>query len=126
MTDQASKWHATREARMHSLFEGKKFTILEEFKHEEPQETPLGYKVSSGWRLESTDGTMNIVVGKSLLNTLVDSGAVDKPAPKKRGRPRKQPIEQAEQWANRDMPGDAQEVTQAGPTYVNPNASQEA
>jgi len=126
MTDQSSKWHATRDARMKEIFEGKEFVIVQEFKNEGPLKTPLGYKVKSGWHLAATDGSMECVVGKSLLNTLIDSGAVAKPAPKKRGRPRKQPIEQAEQWANRDMPGDAQEVTQAGPTYVNPNASQEA
>jgi hypothetical protein len=123
---QASKWHETRAARIKDLFDGKKFTVESEFKNEEPQETPLGYKVKSGWRLVSTDGTMRIVVGKALLNRLADSGAVDKPEGRKRGRPRKQPLEQAEQWASRDMPDDAQQVTQAGPTYTNPNADQKA
>ena len=124
---QSSKWHATREARMKELFDGKQFTVESEFKNEEPQETPLGYKVKSGWRLVSTDGSMHIVVGKSLLNKLADSGAVEKPATRKRGRPRKeQPLEQAEQWASRDIPDDAQQITQAGPTYDNPNADQKA
>jgi hypothetical protein len=34
---------------------------------------------------------------------------------------RKKPLDQAEEWANRDMPDDAQRITQAGPTYSNPN-----
>jgi hypothetical protein len=127
MSTQSSKWHATRDARMKELFEGKKFTIVGEFKNEGPLTTPLGYKVKSGWHLAATDGSMECVVGKALLNKLVDTGAVEKPAPKKRGRPRKeQPIEQAEPWASRDISDDSQQITQAGPTYLNPNASQEA
>lgn len=122
-----SKWHETRQARMDELFSGKKFVVTEEFKNQEPQETPLGYKVKNGWRLESTDGTMHIVVGKSLLNSLAEAGAVAKPETRRRGRPcKEQPLEQAEQWASRDIPNDAQQITQAGPTYVNFNASQEA
>lgn len=125
MTDQASKWHSTRDARMKEVFEGKKFTVVEEFKNEEPQETPLGYKVKNGWRLRATDGTL-IVVGKALLNSLAELGVVAKPEAKKRGRPRKEPLKQAEQWASRDMPDDAQQITQAGPTYTNPNSEESA
>jgi hypothetical protein len=118
----ASKWHDTRKARMDELFAGKKFEVVEEVDSDTPIATPLGYKVNKGYRLRSTDGTMDIVVGKSLLNTLADDyDAVEKPAPKKRGRPRKQPLEQAEEWAGREMPGDASPVTQPGPTMVNPN-----
>lgn len=36
-----------------------------------------------------------------------------------------QPIEQAEEWAGREIPEDAQQITQAGPTHTNPNSSQE-
>lgn len=122
MTDQSSKWHQTREAKLHELFDGKQFNIVEEVNSDTPIATPLGYKVNKGYRLQSTDGTMDIVVGKALLNTLADDfGAVTKPEAKKRGRPRKQPIEQAEEWANRDMPGDASPVTQPGTEVTNPN-----
>ena len=125
MSDQSSKWHATRKARMDELFSGKKFTIVEEVKSDEPIETPLGYKTKSGYRLASEDGTMSIVVGKALLNQIADDyEAVTKPEPKRRGRPRKQPIEQAEVWAGRDLPGDASPITQAGPTMTNPNADE--
>lgn len=45
---------------------------------------------------------------------------------KKDTNPKKKPIEQAEDWANRDIPDDAQQVTQAGPTYENPNSKETA
>ena len=121
MTDQKSKWHETRKARMDELFKGKTFEIVKEFKSDEPVATPLGYKVKSGYELRSSDGD-SVVVGKSLINTLADEyNAIEKPEAKKRGRPRKQPLEQAEQWAGRDMPNDAAPVTQPGETYINPN-----
>jgi len=130
MSDQASKWHTTRKARMDELFTGRKFEVVEDFKSKTSVATPLGYKVNSGYRLRAVDGKdglQDFIVGKSLLNTLADEySAVDKPEAKKRGRPRKQPLEQAEQWASRDMPNDAQQITQAGPTYSNPNADEEA
>src|SRR5687768_3654811 len=126
MTDQKSKWHETRKARMDELFAGKKFEIVAPFDFDEPVETPLGYKVSKGYNLRSTDGSMDIYVGKALMTQLADEyNAVEKPAPKKRGRPRKQePLAQAEEWASRDMPDDAQQVTQPGSTYSNPNEDQ--
>jgi hypothetical protein len=124
MTDQANKWHSTRKARMDELFAGRKFRVVEEVNSDEPLETPLGYKVKKGYRLEDESG--QIVVGKALLNQLAeDYNAVEKPEPKRRGRPRKEPLAQAEEWASRDMPDDAQQVTQAGPTYTNPNADEE-
>lgn len=130
MTDQASKWHSTRKARMDELFTGRKFEIVEDFKSKTSVATPLGYKVNSGYKLravDSKDGLQEFVVGKSLLNALADEyDAVEKPEPKRRGRPRKKPLEQAEEWAGRDMPDDAQVITQAGPTYSNPNADEEA
>jgi hypothetical protein len=120
-----SKWHSTRKARMDKLFTGKKFEVVREVNSKEPLETPLGYKIHKGYELKASDGS-TIYVGKSLLNQLAeDYNAVEKPAPKKRGRPRKQPLEQAEVWADRDIPDDAQQITQAGPTYVNPNADEE-
>lgn len=130
MVDQKSKWHETRKARMDELFAGKKFRVVEEFKSDEPVATPLGYKVKSGYRLEQvghlTRDVREIVVGKSLLNTLAEEyNAVEKPAPKKRGRPRKQPLEQAEEWAARNIPNDATPITQPGETYTNPNADEE-
>lgn len=126
MVDQKSKWHETRKARMDELFAGKKFRVVEEVKSDEPVATPLGYKVKSGYRLEQVDGGSSFVVGKSLLNTLAEEyDAVEKPAPKKRGRPRKQPLEQAEEWAGRDIPNDAFPITQPGETYTNPNADEE-
>jgi hypothetical protein len=130
MGDQKSKWHETRKARLDELFEGKKFRVVEEFKSDEPVATPLGYKVKSGYKLREinhlTRDVREIVVGKSLLNKLADDyDAVDKPEPKRRGRPRKQPIEQAEEWAGRDIPDTAYPVTQPGETYVNPNANEE-
>lgn len=132
MTDQANKWHSTRKARMDELFAGRKFRIIDEVNSEEPLETPLGYKIKKGYRLELVEGSFpgevaDIYVGKALLNQLADEyNAVEKPEPKRRGRPRKKPLEQAEQWTSRDMPDDAQQITQAGPTYTNPNESQEA
>lgn len=132
MTDQSSKWHSTRKARMDELFAGRKFRVVEEVSSDEPLETPLGYKIKKGYRLELVEGKFpgevaDIYVGKALLNQLADEyDAVEKPEPKRRGRPRKQPLEQAEDWASRDIPNDAQQITQAGPTYTNPNESQEA
>jgi len=125
MAEKNTKWHSTRKARMDELFAGKQFTVVEEFKSDEAVATPLGYKVKTGYRLAPVDGGDSFVVGKSLLNTLADEySAVEKPEPKRRGRPRKEPIEQAETWAGRDMPGDASPVTQPGETYVNPNETQ--
>jgi hypothetical protein len=54
-----------------------------------------------------------------------DYNAVELPPSRKRGRPRKQPLEQAEKWAGRDIPNDAQQITQPGPTYINYNANEE-
>jgi hypothetical protein len=130
MVDQKSKWHDTRKARLDELFTGRKFRIVEEFKFDEPVATPLGYKVKSGYRIEQVDSTDGEVaeyfIGKSLLNTLAnDYAAVDKPEPKRRGRPRKDPLERAEAWAARKLPGDASPLTQPGPAQVNPNASEE-
>ncbi len=131
MTDQANKWHSTRKARMDELFAGRKFRIVEEFTSDEPLETPLGYKVKKGYRLQEVEGNeprevSEFVVGKALLNQLADDyNAVEKPAPKRRGRPRKKPLEQAEECASRDMPDDAQQITHAGPTYTNPNSEEE-
>jgi hypothetical protein len=123
--DQKSKWHETRKARMDSLFAGRSYRIVEEKKFDEPQETPLGYKVKSGYVIESLDGQQRFTVGKALVNTLADEyGAIEKPAAKKRGRPRKQPLEQAEEWAGRDIPDDAGPITQPGPTMTNPNESE--
>lgn len=125
MTEQSSKWHATRKARMDEMFSGRKFEIVSEETLDEPLETVLGYKAKKGYWLRS--GDVKIWVGKSLLNTLADEyNAVEKPEPKRRGRPRKQPLAQAEEWAARDMPDTASPITQAGPTYVNPNADEEA
>lgn len=122
MGDQKTTWHETRKARLDDLFEGKKFRVVGEFKSDEPKATPLGYKVKSGYTLEAVDGGERIVVGKALLNTLADDyDAVDKPEPKKRGRPRKQPIDLAEDWAARDLPDDASPLTQPGPPLENPN-----
>jgi hypothetical protein len=126
MVDQKSKWHETRKARMDELFAGKQFRVIDEFKSDEPVATPLGYKVKSGYRLEEVGGENIFVVGKSLLDSIADEyNAVEKPAPKRRGRPRKEPLAQAEEWAGRDMPGDASPVTQPGPAMTNPNADEE-
>ena len=126
MVDQKSKWQQTRKARMDELFAGKHFEIVAPFDFNTPVKSPLGYKVSKGYTLSDDGGQTVIYVGKTLLKQIADEySAVELPEPKKRGRPRKQPLEQAEQWANRDMPDDAQQVTQPGPTYVNPNANEE-
>lgn len=118
----ASKWHETRKARMDELFAGKRFDIVEEVNSDTPVETPLGYKVNKGYRLKSTDGSMDIVVGRALLNQIADDyNGVTKPEAKKRGRPRKKPLELAEEWAGRDIPSDAQQITQPGSTMTNPN-----
>jgi hypothetical protein len=125
MTDQKTKWHETRKVKMDELFAGKQYSIIEEKKFDEPQETPLGYKVKSGYIVESSDGSQRFVIGKALLNKLAEEyNAIEKPAAKKRGRPPKQPLAQAEEWAGRDMPNDASPITQAGPTMTNPNADQ--
>lgn len=121
-----SKWHETRKARMDELFTGKKFRVVGEVSYDEAVATPLGYKVKNGYKLEPENGGESFVVGKSLLNTLADEyDAVEKPEPKRRGRPKKEPLEQAEQWAARDIPNDAAPITQPGETYVNPNAEEE-
>lgn len=130
MTDQKSKWHETRKARLDELFKGKKFVVREEFKFDEPVATPLGYTIKSGYSIVEVDKLtrdhVEYFVGKSLLNILVEEyAAVEKPAPKRRGRPRKQPIEQAEEWASRDISDDAQQITQPGEPLVNPNADEE-
>jgi len=126
MTEQSGKWHETRKARMDQLFKDKKYVVVEEATLDEPQETPLGYKTKKGYWLQS--GQEKVWVGKALLKQLAEEyDAVELPAPKRRGRPRKeQPLEQAEQWVSRDMPNDAQQITQAGPTFVNPNAGETA
>lgn len=121
MSDQKSKWHDTRKARMDELFAGKQYTVMSEETLDEPLETPLGYKVKKGYWLQDTEGS-RVWVGKSLLNTLADEyNAVEKPEAKKRGRPRKEPLERAEVWAGRDIPGDASPITQPGEPYTNPN-----
>lgn len=123
MTSQSEKWHETRKAKLDELFEGQKFDVVEEFHSDVPVTTVLGYKTKNGYYL--SDGTDKIAVGKTLLKQIAEQyGAVELPEPKRRGRPKKQLLEQAEQWADRDMPNDAQQVTQAGPTYVNPNSDQ--
>lgn len=38
-----------------------------------------------------------------------------------KSKAKKKPLEQAEEWADRDLPSDAEQITQAGPTYSNPN-----
>jgi hypothetical protein len=125
MGEQKSKWHETRKARMDSLFAGRSYRVVEEKKFDTPQETPLGYKIKSGYIIESVDGEQRFTVGKSLLNILADEyNAVEKPVAKKRGRPRKQPLEQAEEWAGRDISNDAGPITQPGPGLVNPNADE--
>lgn len=126
MADQKSKWQATRKAKMDELFTGHKYKIVNEFSSEEPKKTPLGYTVKNGFVIESTDGTQRFYVGKSIINILADNyNAITKPEPKKRGRPKRGTLEQASEWANREMPADAQQVTQAGPTYSNPNENQQ-
>lgn len=130
MVDQNSKWHQTRKAKMDELFAGKKFQVVEEFKSDEPVATPLGYKIKNGYKLREIDhltrDVREIVVGKSLFNTLADKyAAVDKIEPRRRGRPKKQPISQAEEWAGRDMPESAYPITQPGETYTNPNENEE-
>jgi hypothetical protein len=125
MGDQKTKWHETRKARLDSLFAGRSYRIVEKKTFDSAQETPLGYKVKSGYVIESTDGEQTFVVGKSLINTLAEEyNAIEKPVAKKRGRPRKQPLEQAEEWAGRDMPGDASPVTQPGQPLTNPNSDE--
>lgn len=120
-----SKWHDTRKARMDELFEGKHFEIVREETLDEPEETPLGYKTKNGYWIN--DGEKDVWVGKALLKQIAEEyNAVRLPAAKRRGRPRKKPLEQAEDWASRDMPDDAQQITQAGPTYSNPNAEESA
>lgn len=126
MSTQSDKWHATRKSRMDELFSGKHYDIVSEDILDEPLETPLGYKTKKGYWLQDQNSD-RIWVGESLLNTLSeDYKAVTRPAPKKKGRPRKQPIDQAQVWASRDIPNDAEQITQAGPTYINPNENQEA
>lgn len=126
MGDQKTKWHETRKARMDSLFAGREYRIVEEKTFDQPQETPLGYKVKSGYIIESLDGEQRFTVGKSLVKILASEyHAIEEPAPKRRGRPRKTPLEQAEKWASRDIPDDAGPITQPGPTMVNPNADEQ-
>jgi hypothetical protein len=126
MTEQKAKWHETRKARMDELFKGKKFQIEEEVKFDEPVATPLGYKIKSGYRIVEIDKLtrdyVEYFVGKSLVKILADEyDAIEKPAAKKRGRPRKQPLEQAEEWAGRDIQDTAWPITQPGPALDNPN-----
>lgn len=120
---------ASKKEKLDNLFKGKKFEIREEVNLNEPVATPLGYKIKHGYRIVQVDKLtrdyVEYYVSKSLLDTIADEyGAVEKPESKRRGRPKKEPIEQAEEWANRDIPNDAQQITQPGPTYPNPNADQ--
>lgn len=124
-----SKWHETRKAKLDKLFKGKKFRIAEEVNLDEPVATPLGYKIKKGYKIVETDKLtrdyVEYYVGKSLLNILAeDYDAVVMPEPRKRGRPRKQPLEQAEVWADRSIPDDAQQITQPGQPLTNPNATE--
>lgn len=126
MADQKSKWQATRKAKMDELFTGKQYKIVDEFSSEEPMKTPLGYTVKNGFVIESLDGSQRFHVGKSIINILADDyKAITKPEKKRRGRPRRDTLEQAAEWADRDIPSDAQQLTQAGPTYPNPNKDEQ-
>ncbi len=44
----------------------------------------------------------------------------------KKPKKQEQPFDRAEKWVSRDVPNDAQEITQAGPTYDNPNKDEVA
>jgi hypothetical protein len=129
MSEQSDKWHATRKARADELFSGRKFEVISEETFDNSMTTPLGYKVKKGYKLRSVDGKEGLqefIVGKTLLNQIADEyNAVDKPEPKRRGRPRKaETVEQAEKFADREIPADAQQITQPGPTWANPNSDQ--
>lgn len=141
MSDRSEKWHATRRARELAEFSGRRYEVVREVKNEEFT-TPLGYKGKNGYELREV-GTDNVIrVGKATLKRMAEEyGAVDMPAPKKRGRPKKvqdeaihpaspyQPAkdsESAEPGAHpvsKTEDEDARSGSLAGPTYINPNAS---
>lgn len=123
MGKQSDKWHETRKSKLDELFQGKSFHVVSEEKLDEPLETPLGYKTKNGYWIRS--GNTKLWVGKTLLRQIAEKyNAVELPEPKRRGRPKKKPLEQAEKWADRGIPNNAQQITQPGPTYVNPNQNE--
>lgn len=89
MSDRSEKWHATRRARELAEFSGRRYEVVREVKNEEFT-TPLGYKGKNGYELREV-GTDNVIrVGKATLKRMAEEySAVDMPAPKKRGRPKK-------------------------------------
>lgn len=124
MGKQKDKWSETRKAKLDELFSGKSYVIEKEETLDTAKATPLGYKTKHGYWLRS--GDERIWVGKALLKTLAeDYQAVELPEPKRRGRPKKDPVEQAEVWVGRDIPSDAYPITQPGQPLTNPNAEQE-
>lgn len=89
MSDRSDKWHATRRAREAALFAGRKFVVVREIK-DTSFKTPLGYSAKNGYEVRNVETGETFMVGKTTLKVMAQEyDAVTLPAPKKRGRPKK-------------------------------------
>jgi hypothetical protein len=83
-----------RHKRLVDLFAGRKFVILREVHLPEDElfRTPLGHTGRNGWLVQEIGNPENsFIVGLSLLKLMHNKfDAIDLPAPKPRGRPKKQ------------------------------------
>lgn len=82
-----------RQQKLDDLFKGKKFVILKEVRLNEDERfrTPLGHTGRHGWIVQEISNPDNkFIVGFSLLQAMHDTyDAVDLPAARLRGRPKK-------------------------------------
>lgn len=89
MSDRSDKWHSTRRAREVALFSDRRFEVVREVSGESFK-TPLGYSAKNGYEVRNVDTGETFKVGKTTLKVMAEEyGAVELPAPKKRGRPKK-------------------------------------
>jgi len=82
-------------------------------------------------KLQQNTGQMRLCIKNWLMFCFIIFLKCEKPVKElamakneKKAASKKKPIKQAEVWANRDIPDDAQEISQPGPTYDNPNANE--
>lgn len=125
MVSKSDKWHATRNEREEKWFRNTKWEIVREVTAEAGDKfvSPLGYKLKSGFEVRLVQGnnfvnSAKVYVGKATLKRMHDVyDAVELPAPKKRGRPKKVTVAEP-------PTEDARSGSQAGPTFDNPNAEE--
>lgn len=90
MSERSDRWHSTRRARELALFANKRFEVVREIKGESFK-TPLGYSAKNGYEVRNVESGDTFKVGKTTLKVMAEEySAVTLPAPKKRGRPKKQ------------------------------------